>query len=687
MFPKDLPSLQLFIDSLEDHTWVKDTQGNYVAINKSVEKAWNMSREQVCGRTDFDLFPEQRASYFKRADDLVVEQGHQTTVEECAAHDEHGNEMWLETIKSPMFDQHGELLGILGMTRNVTRRKQVETRLAITSEIFNNFQEGMMITDKHARIMDVNNAFTDVTGYPASEVIGKNPRLLHSGHHEPAFYQELWQQLSDKGQWKGEFINRKKDGSVYPQMATISAITDDNDDLLHYICVFEDISNQKAHEEKLRRMAFFDPLTNLPNRAHLSSLLEQSIESGQRHNEQFATLFLDLDHFKHINDSKGHLYGDRLLTQVASRLTQVLNHRASIGRIGGDEFVIIVSGYESEAQLLDTVDETLSVFNMPFNLDTHDSLRVSASIGVALYPQDGKDSETLLKNADTAMYLAKKKGRNGYAFYSPDLTYSSVVHVKVQSALHDALEKRQLSLVYQPQYKLGNQSLLGVEALLRWNHPELGLIPPDQFIPIAEKTGLIHRIGTWALTEACRQGRTWLDKGVQFGKMAVNVSALQLQRRDFVPQLIRILRESRLPAECLDIEITESFLLTDRDQAVERLDQLRRLGIEISLDDFGTGYSSLAYLKGLPISKLKIDRSFICDVPEQRDSNAIVQAIIALGETLSLTIVAEGVESIQQVEYLSAHGCHYGQGYVFSKPVSAEQIEWLTRQRGMPNLS
>ncbi|MCG9657301.1 sensor domain-containing protein [Vibrio mediterranei] len=677
MSSKQIPTLQQFIDALDDHVWVKDADRKYIAVNKSVESAWNMPRSDIFGKTDFDLFAKSRSEHYQKADDRVIDSGVQETVEECASRDAYGHDVWLETIKSPIQQPDGELIGVIGMTRNVTRRKQVEVRLSITSEIFNNFQEGMMITDQNGKILDVNSAFSEVTGYQAIEVIGKNPRFLQSGHHDAQFYQNLWQQLSETGLWKGEFINRKKDGSIYPQMATISTINDDGNSLLHYICVFEDISKQKAHEEKLRKMAFFDPLTNLPNRSHLTSILEQSIEGGQRHSEQFATLFLDLDHFKHINDSKGHLYGDRLLSQVADRLADVLHHRASIGRIGGDEFVIILTDYDSEAQLLDTIDETLGVFNRPFELDSQESLRVSGSIGVALYPQDGQNSETLLKNADTAMYLAKKNGRNGYAFYSPDLTYSSVLHVRVQSALHDAVEKQQLSLVYQPQYDLTNNTLIGVEALLRWNHPELGVIAPAQFIPIAEKTGLIQRIGAWVIREACEQGRRWLDQGIEFGKIAVNVSGLQLQHPNFVTKLKQKLLDTNFPAERLEIEITESFLLIDHQLAVDTLNQIRELGIEISLDDFGTGYSSLSYLKGLPISKLKIDRSFICDVPDENDSNAIVQAIIVMGETLSLKIVAEGVENGDQVEYLRSHGCEYGQGYVFSKPVTADQLATL----------
>ncbi|USD63383.1 EAL domain-containing protein [Vibrio sp. SCSIO 43140] len=669
MSSKNLPTLQQFIDALDDHIWVKDANGEYIAVNEASEIAWQRHRNDIYGKTDDDLFDAERARHFKQVDDQIISHGSQHTVEECAALDKRGNEVWLETVKSPIHNESGDFVGIIGMTRNATRRKQVEARLSITSEIFNNFQEGMMITDHNARIMDVNRAFTVLTGYQESEVIGENPRFLQSGHHSRTFYTSMWDQLKEQGQWKGEFINRKKDGTVYPQMATISAITGDHGDLLHYICVFEDISLRKTNEEKLRRMAFFDPLTNLPNRAHLTRLLEQHIEVGKQERQPFATLFLDLDHFKHINDSKGHHYGDKLLASVAKRLTSHQKANGAVGRIGGDEFVMILTGYRSEAELLDIVDQTLSVFNAPFEIEQDDHICVSGSIGIALYPDDGSDSETLLKNADTAMYLAKKNGRNGYAFYSPDLTDRSVQHVRIQSALHEAVDRQQLSLAYQPQYRFSDRSLIGVEALLRWEHPDLGWIPPSVFIPIAEKTGLIQSIGAWVLRAGCEQGKRWLDSGVNFGKIAVNASALQLQRSDFVSQLVEITQQTGFPTSQLEIEITESFLLRNQQHAFATLGQLRELGIDISLDDFGTGYSSLSYLKGLPINKLKIDRSFINDVPSQADSNAIVQAIIAMAQALDLVVVAEGVEDQQQVEFLTEHGCQFGQGYVFSKPI------------------
>lgn len=672
--PDLLPSLQEFIDCLEDHTWIKSTDGRYAMTNRSVEDSWQMTGSEIVGKNDFELFSSRRAKKFIDTDQLVIATGSQNTVEECTLIDDNNNPTWLETIKSPIRNQTGELIGILGMTRNVTRRKMVETQLSLASKIFDNSHEGMVITDRKANILDVNSAFTHITGYAAEEVIGKNPNILRSGHHDREFYQQLWRQLESKGQWKGEFINRKKDGSIYPQLATISAVMDDKNHLINYICVFEDISVRKAHEEKLQRMAFYDPLTNLPNRTHLISLLEQHIENGQKHQHAFATLFLDIDHFKHINDSMGHFCGDQLLTKLAERLQDVLHLRAHVARIGGDEFVIILPNIESDSQLIDTIEDILCLFNRPFEVSKNESLRISTSVGVARYPQDGQDSETLLKNADTAMYLAKKNGRNGYAFYSPDLTDKSVSHVRMQSALHEAIEKNQLHLAYQPQYNLNANELVGVEALLRWQHPDLGMISPADFIPIAEKTGLIQSIGKWVLEQACLQGRAWLDNGIEFGKLAVNVSALQLQQSDFISKLGVILKETGFPAHRLELEITESFLLIDPQQAIASLNLLRELGIEISLDDFGTGYSSLSYLKGLPINKLKIDRSFVSDVPSNTDSNAIVNAIIAMGQTLSLKVVAEGIETDEQAQYLFERGCIYGQGFRFSAPVRAEKL-------------
>ncbi|MCW8333170.1 EAL domain-containing protein [Vibrio sp. DBSS07] len=666
--PGSLPTLQEFIDSLEDHTWIKSADGQYLMCNHSVEQAWGLSTDKIVGKYDNELFDQELAKKFADTDNVVIESGKQFIVEECPSEGKDNESVWLETIKSPVNNRKGEPLGVLGMTRNVTRRKMVENQLELASKIFNNSQEGMLITDSRANIIDVNAAFTTITGYDAKDVIGRNPKILQSGHHDDEFYKQLWEQLNNKGQWKGEFINRRKDNSVYPQIATISAVQDDHQQLINYICVFEDITTQRAHEEKLEKMAFYDPLTELPNRSHIISLLGQQI----KHDQAFATLFMDIDHFKHINDSLGHYSGDQILIELADRLKHTLRHHDHIARIGGDEFVIVLTEYDDTENLKVVIHKILSLFNQPFSpLDTQ-SLRLSTSIGVALYPQDGNDTDTLLKNADTAMYKAKKNGRNGYAFYTPDLTTRSVSHVRLQSALHEAIELNQLSLRYQPQYNLRTMQLLGFEALLRWYHPQFGFVSPEQFIPVAEKAGLINQIGEWVLTEACKQGRTWLDRGYNFERLAVNVSAIQLQHSGFTNRLKQILQQTAFPADHLEIEITEGFFMQDPTQAANYLNDLRSLGVVVSLDDFGTGYSSLSYLKGLPLDKLKIDRSFISDVPNNPDINAIVNAILAMGKSLSLTVIAEGIETQAQHEYLLDHGCSCGQGFHLGKPGKPE---------------
>ncbi|NGZ14049.1 EAL domain-containing protein [Vibrio aestuarianus] len=676
-----LPKLQEFLDSLEDHAWLKSPDGNYILCNKAVEKAWGLSTQQILGSNDYQLFDDELARKFISADQWVIDNKTQLVVEECSSTDNDQSEVWLETIKAPIYSEDGQLLGTMGMTRNVTRRRQLENQLNLTTQIFNHSREGVMITDDKANVIDVNAAFTAITGYQADEVIGRNPRILRSGHHDDAFYQAIWHNLSQNKSWKGEFLNRRKDGSLYPQLSTITPVFDDHQQVKNYLCVFEDISLRKAHEAKLEQMAYFDPLTELPNRTNLLQEIAHQIKRYDITKLNFATLFLDIDHFKHINDSFGHYYGDQVLVELANRLKLCLKKTDHIARIGGDEFVILLTKLPPEQSLVPILDNIFSVFERYFDFG-EESLRLSTSIGIANYPQDGQTPEALLKNADTAMYLAKKNGRNGYAFYSPELTDVAISRVRLQSALYQGVELKQFSLVYQPQFNLHNQTLLGFEALIRWHHPQLGLVSPDEFIPMAEKTGAIQSIGEWVLRTACQQAKQWLDAGYLLDKLSVNVSAIQLKQSNFIEMLIRILSESQLPAHKLEIEITEGFLIENKQKAIHDLQQIAELGVGIALDDFGTGYSSLSYLKGLPLQKLKIDRSFINDIPDDKESNAIVAAILAMGNSLSLIVTAEGIEDEKQMSYLDQIGCHFGQGYYLGRPLSVEDATNLLKKNG-----
>jgi len=670
----ELPSLQTFIDAISDHVWIKDTQGVYICANRSVSEAWGGC---PLGQTDSDMFDLERTRLFEAADHKAIAAGKQIVTEECSNALDPDKDSWLETVKSPLLDDDGKLLGVLGMTRNVTQRKLVEEQLSLAATVFANSVEGVMITDKLGTIIEINDSFSEITGYQREEVLGRNPRLLQSGKQSTDFYHTLWDSLLNQGRWQGEMWNRNRQGAVYPCFMTITAVYDEQQAIRYFVGIFSDISQQKQSEAKLAHMAYHDPLTNLPNRTQLKSRLQQEIRYAKRHSDGLALVFLDVDHFKHINDSVGHLVGDEVLREISTRLSQRLRLEDMVARIGGDEFVVLLNGIKGIESATRVVSKLMSIFAEPLRVSTGDQLKLTGSMGVALYPFDGEDSDTLLRNADAAMYRAKRCGRNNFAFYTESLTRKSMNHLKLQAGLHNALAQKQFFLCYQPQINICSGELAGFEALLRWQHPEQGLVSPAEFIPVAERLGLIADIGLWVIRETCLQGRAWLDKGYRFGRIAVNVAAHQLQSDTFVANVQRILEETDFPAAWLELEVTEGVVMRNPKQATRTLLGLRKLGIELALDDFGTGYSSLSYLKRLPINKLKIDRSFIRDLPDDLGNKAISEAILAMGKALSIRVVAEGVERPEQAELLQQIGCKYVQGYLYSKPETAADIEPL----------
>ena len=667
-----LPSLQAFIDSFTDHVWLKDLEGTYICANRSVVEAWGRS---PIGDSDSNMFDAERGALFATADRQAIEAGEQIVTEECSDALDPERKNWLETVKAPVISEDGTLIGTVGMTRNVTKRKLVEEQLSLAATVFANSLEGVLITDINGTIIEINNSFSDITGYSRQEVLGHNPRLLKSGRHGDAFYEDMWAALLNEGRWQGELWNRRKDGSIYPQFTTVSSVYDDNGSIRYYVSVFSDISQQKKDEAKLAHMAFHDPLTDLPNRIQLKSQLEQELYHAQRLGSGLAVVFLDVDHFKHINDSAGHLIGDEVLCEISTRLSTRLRVEDMVARIGGDEFVVILNDVVDIDAATTIVNKLMEIFAEPLTVSTGDQLRLTGSIGIALYPDDGEDSDTLLRNADAAMYRAKRGGRNNYAFYTEALTKQSVDHLRLQGVLHKALDEEQFFLTYQPQIEIATGSLVGFEALVRWQHPTRGLVSPGEFIPVADRIGLLADIGLLVLREACTQGKRWLQSGYQFGRIAVNVAGCQLQREGFVESVRKVLAETGFPASALELEVTEGFVMQNPEQAIETLLQLRALGIELAIDDFGTGYSSLSYLKRLPLNKLKIDRSFVRDIPDDNDNKAIAEAIIAMGKALSLRVIAEGVETSEQARFLESAGCEFAQGYLFSRPEPAANIE------------
>ncbi len=556
----------------------------------------------------------------------------------------------------------------------ITHQKDIE-KLRQLAAAFQSTADGISITDLNLVILDVNPAFEKITGYSKAEVLNKNPNVLKSGHQDKLFYNDLWQTLLKTGSWRGELWNRRKDGRIYPEILTINTIHDDHQQPKGYVAIFSDLSSKKALEKQLMYLTHHDPLTGLVNRTTLLIQLEQLLERSNK-NQKIAVLLLDIDHFKYINDSLGHIAGDSVLQEISQRLKELLNKQGLLSRISGDEFVIVLDAVRNIFDITSFIIRLRNIFNVAFNVDEK-KLFFTVSIGISIYPDNSDNAEVLPKQADTAMYCAKEEGRNSYHFYADELGALASEHIFFENALRQAIENKQFSLVYQPQFNLATRKLTGLEVLLRWQHPELGQVSPSKFIPIAEETALILEIGLWVLEQACQQGEKWHRQGYQFGKLAVNVSGRQLLEDDFTNQVKTVLTKTGFPADLLELEITEGFIMENPEKNINKLNLLKEIGIEIAIDDFGTGYSSLSYLKRLPIDKLKIDQSFVRDLPENLHDQAIAKAVIALGQALDLKILAEGVENAAQGKFLSEAGCQEVQGYFYGKPQRAEDIEMI----------
>jgi len=586
-----------------------------------------------------------------------------------------GSERIVRQRAEVFVDKSGRPRTLLGTTQDITEGKRLEERLRLAAQALASTKDGVLITDPQGRIIEVNAAFSHIMGYSAEEVVGKNPRLWKSQRHDARFYQELWATLNRTGHWQGEVWNRRKSGEIFPSWQTISAVRNEGGQLTHYVSVFSDISGIVQSRTELAHLAHHDPLTDLPNRLLFLDRLNQALSHAKREQSQLALLFLDLDRFKHINDSLGHLVGDELIQEVTRRLNATLRQDDTRARMGGDEFILMLENLRSEQDAAHLADKLLQVLAQPYRIRGHE-LYVTASIGISLYPRDADTPEALVSNADAAMYRAKAAGRNTYSFYTQALTLEAMERVRLESDLRGALERDELRLHYQPQVDLKTGQVIGAEALLRWQHKERGLLMPDRFIPIAEDTGLIIELGEWALREACRQARHWLDQGIVLESIAVNVAAPQIQRSDFVATVRRVLEETRLPPDRLELEVTENLIMDQAESTVSVLKQLSDMGVHLSIDDFGTGYSSLAYLKRLPIDRLKIDRSFIRDLPRDEEDAAITRAVIALADSLGLRTIAEGVENEAQVALLKKLGCQQAQGYLYGRPAEPAAIVW-----------
>lgn len=657
--------------------------GLFLQVNKRYCEITGYSEEEMRRFTFRDItFAEDLGIDDRQRRDLVAGKIPEFTVEKRYLRKD-GSVVWVILSVSSLWSP-GEQPGTnLAIIRDISKRKQAEEELVFAAKVFEHSIEGIVVADGQGTILQVNQAFTAITGYSAEEAIGQNPRILKSHRHSEEFYQKMWADLVQNGQWAGEIWNRRKNGEVYPEWLTINAVHNAQGKITNYVSIFHDITELKRQQDALEHQAQHDALTGLPNRVLLDDRLQEALKRMGRSHKRVALLFLDLDNFKHINDGFGHTAGDNLLVELAQRLKKQLRDGDTLARQGGDEFLILLSDIEEVDDVSVVALRLLESLKQPFR---HESIEyyVSASIGVTLAPEDGQTSEVLIKNADMAMYRAKSLGRNNFQFFTPELDFKAHRRISLEAKLRKGMELDEFELHYQPQVHARTGALLGAEALVRWRHAGQ-LISPSEFIPLAEESGLILPLGAWVVKTAARQAKRWQDDGYALD-ISVNLSSRQFVGQE-LPNLLReVIRTTGLASGRLYFEITESILMADIVKAKTILEELRLLGGRFYLDDFGTGYSSLSYLKRLPLDGLKIDRSFIRDLEHDSDSQAIAAAIVSLAEALNLGIVAEGVETVEQLALLRGMSDRMiVQGYLASRPLPPDQLTRLL-QEGMPLL-
>ncbi|WP_051330767.1 bifunctional diguanylate cyclase/phosphodiesterase [Aneurinibacillus terranovensis] len=667
------------LEKIPDFVATADIEGRALYYNDAAREMLGIDKcEDISSITIPDTHPEW-------AGRLVLSEGLPTAARdgvwsgETAFLSRDGREIPVSQIVLSHKKADGTIEYFSTIARDLTEMKQFENKQRLASQVFDNITEGIMVTDREGTILFVNPAFSVVTGYSEEEVIGNNPRILSSGLHQTEFYKEMWAALHETGRWKGEIWNRNKKQEIYLVEISITTVKDDLGEAMHYVGVFEDITLRKQMESKIQYQAYHDMLTGLPNRVLFNDRLDQAIDHSSCNNKKLAVMFIDLDQFKRINAMFGHCIGDDLLQAVAECLKRCIRESDTIARFGGDEFMILLPEVFHEQDAVTVAEKIIEALRQPLMLGDRE-LFISSSIGISVYPADGNDSKTLIKNADTAMYHAKKQGRNNYQLYRSLMNDDEAFErLTLENSLRKALQKDEFLVYYQPQINLHTGEIIGMEALVRWQNPELGMVPPVKFIPLAEDTGLIIPLGEWVLRAACTQNKAWQLAGYPPIRVAVNLSMLQFKQSDMVGTIVRVLQETGLDPRYLEVEITESMLMENPDATLGTLKQLKAIGIRISLDDFGTGYSSLNYLKRLSIDTLKIDQSFVRDIATDADDRAIVNSIIHLAHSMNLRVIAEGVETTEQLNFLRSHQCDEIQGYLIGYPLPAGEFVHLMR--------
>ncbi|MBL6987884.1 MAG: EAL domain-containing protein, partial [Methylobacter sp.] len=662
------------MDTIDDLLIVIDTEGRILQLNTAVERELGFTEAELLGTGIDDLLPPLEQQYLTQQLPVLPWPVRSALLETVRLNGNYSGEhellgknrndsksiYWLKS--SLLHSEQGKLEGAVVTALNITELKNRETRLQLSSKVFENSSEAIFITDPQGTIIEVNAAFCSITGYERSEILGRNPRILKSKLHDRQFYKHLWRSLLNEGGWKGEIWDRRKNGEFCPMLLSINAVTDNRGQLTHYVAISSDISQQKQAEHELKQLAYYDVLTSLPNRALFKDRFEQEILLAQRNNNRIALFFLDLDHFKDVNDTIGHWAGDFLLQIIAMRIQNCLRKTDTVSRLGGDEFTIILPGLTGITDATELAQELVNAMTQPVQIKEH-TVYIGVSIGIAIFPDDGNDFYTLTKHADTAMYASKAKGRGMFQYFEAGMNEAAHQRLLLENALRLAIEQEEFQLYYQPKADNRLSRITGTEALIRWKRPGFGMVPPDRFIAIAEETALIIPLGKWILKTACLQANIWANKLPGF-RIAINLSPLQLLDDDFMAVLDHILAETGTNPEWIELEVTEGLVMHDIEKATERLHQIRKRGIHVTMDDFGTGYSSLSYLQKLPIQTVKIDRSFIeayIDDPASSEA-AFIKTIVSLGQVLNMKVVAEGVETESQLKLLQSYGCDEIQG-------------------------
>jgi len=650
------------------------TDGVLLYGNHRAELLFGISREQGIGELAVKFYVDQaeRARIIAKVLDKQI-----LSDEEIRLYKMGGEIIWVLLSACIMeFDGQPALLSSLV---DITERKQLEEKLREAAAVMESTHEGVLITDLTPRIVAVNPAFSAITGYSMEEMIGQNPNILSSGREDKFFYETMWRQIVKDGYWQGEIVNRRKNGEIFPQLLSISSILNEQQQPIRYVGVFADISELKEHQAQLSFMAHHDALTRLPNRSMIEARLEQEIEQAHRHGLKLAVLFFDLDHFKIINDSFGHPVGDELLCAVAERLNLRLREGDTLARQGGDEFILLASTLSDTQDAAVVARDIISALSEPFILSGIHEVFIGCSIGISLFPNDGSNVTELMKNADAAMYFAKENGRNQFSFYTKELNADARSKLAMENDLHRALLNNELQLHYQTKIDLRSGKICGVEALIRWSKPDGTLMSPAEFIPLAEKTGVILTIGNMVLERACLQIRQWLDEGLKEVLVAINISSRQFRSGNLDKLIKQSLNKYRIDGRHLELELNESMMMHEPERAIETMQNLKKLGVKLTLDDFGTGYSKLAYLRRFPIDSLKIDQSFVHGMITDPGDAEIANIIIDLAHSLKLSVLAKGVENADQLAFMRSNGCDELQGYLFSRALPASEVAEMMR--------